>query len=603
MPSRRPRFVLKPTSRFALGVALLAGIFGPALVPAPVAIAQQAPVAVAGEYRGAIGPQHLVVTLRQNPDGTLTGTLAVPDQGNVTLPIDKATFTGGSLHLELKALSATFDGKRSAAMDSFSGTWSQSGQNVPLTLREPGAAAAAFTLAPRTIGSVALTPCRTADGNTEGLCGTYMVFENRTSHSGRKLALKIMVLPALSGHAAPDAFLPLAGGPGQAASEAFPLTAYTGMIRKERDVVLIDQRGTGGSAPMQCALRDEHNAQQVIGGEIPPERLKTCVEQLSRTADLTQYTTSIFVDDLDEVRAALGYATVDVLGGSYGTRAALEYLRRHPDRVRTITLEGIVAPEYRIPLSFSHAVDGSIDRILELCAADAACHTAYPNLTAEFHTVLERLEKQPATLTVKTATGDQTITISRGLFVSDLRPVLYIPQAIQVFPMMVHNAYGGDFHLFASMAMQVRGALDRSINRGLQFSVVCAEDVPSTTPAMIRRETAGTYLGDYQMQHYERYCAAWPHGSAPADFHAPIHSSVPALLISGTLDPATPPEMAVELSHELTNSEVVTIPKGTHGTGSACVDGMIGQFVSTAAKGDSACAANITFGPFVTVTP
>jgi len=607
MRSRRPRFaqtfVPRRASAAAFGLALLGGVFGPMLMPAPAAIAQQAPASIAGEYRGAIGAQHLIITLTQANDGKLSGKLTLPDQGNVTLPFDAVTYIGGAVHAELKAVSASYNGKLSDTGDSFSGAWSQSGQNFPLTLRKLGAAAATFTLAPRKIGSVDFQPCRTADGNTEGLCGSYAVFENRTTKSGRKLALKIMVLPALSGHAAPDAFLPLAGGPGQSAIEAYPLTAYTGLIRKDRDVVLIDQRGTGGSAPLQCDLRDPQSAQQVLGEEIPPERLKDCRDHLAQSADLAQYTTTIFADDLDEVRAALGYTQVDVFGGSYGTRAALEYLRRYGDRVRTLTLEGIVAPDYRIPLSFSRSLQGSIDRILALCAADTACHKAYPNLDAEFHTVLDRLDKQPVTTTVRTSTGDQTVTINKGIFVSDLRPVLYVPDAIRAFPMMVHNAYKGDFHLYAVVSLQIRGAVDKAISRDMQFSVVCSEDVPSTTPEMIRRETGGTYLGDFQVRQYQYFCAAWPHGRAPADFYKPLHSTVPALLISGALDPVTPPEMAVDVAHNLPNGEVVTIPKGTHGTGSLCIDNMVAQFVDTAAKVDTACAASITFGPFITGAP
>jgi pimeloyl-ACP methyl ester carboxylesterase len=584
-----------------LGLALVAGV-GTTIARTPPASAQQASASIAGEYRGAIGNQHFVFTLTQAADGTLSGRLTAPDQGNATFAFDSVTYADGVLSARLAAIGAGYEGRRSDAGDSFAGTWSQGGQNIPLTLRRPGTAAA-FTLAPRKIGAVAFEPCRTADGNTEGLCGTYSVYENRARRSGRKLALKIMVLPALSGRPAPDAFLPLAGGPGQSAIDAYTRAAYTEMIRKDRDVVLIDQRGTGGSAPLQCALRDPHSAQQALGDEILSARLDACRAQLARSADLTQYTTSIFAADLEEVRAALGYAEVDLFGGSYGTRAALEYLRRHGDHVRSIALEGIVAPTYRIPLAFSRALQGSIDRVLALCAADAACHKVYPNLAAEFRALLDRLDKQPASMSVQTPGGDQTITISRGMFVAALRPILYLPEAMRAFPMMVHNAYRGDFQLFVAAAAQMRGALDKALNRDMALAVVCGEDMASTTAAMIRHATAGTYLGDFQIGQYQRYCARWPHGRAPADFRKPIRSPVPALLISGALDPVTPPEMAAELAHGFPNSQTVIIPNGTHGTGSLCIDRMIGQFVASAGKVDTACAASIQRAPFLTGPP
>ncbi len=563
--------------------------------------AQAPPAAgIAGEWDGMVGTLHLALTFEPK-DGGWTGKLVSVDQGNATVPIDRVAFADGKLQLELSAIGATYVGTLDAAGTSFAGTWSQGAATLPLILHRPGLVprVTVFTLKPRTIGSVAMVPCRTVDGNTEGLCGTYSVWENRALKSGRKLSLKIMVLPALSSTPAADAFFPLAGGPGQSAIEAFPKTGSTNAIRKTRDVVLLDQRGVGGSAPMDCSLRDTSSAQQVMGEEIPKERLETCVKQLQQTADLTQYTTSIFVDDLDEVRTALGYDKIDVLGGSYGTRAALVYLRQHGEHVRTITLEGVVPPEYRIPLSFAEALDGSLNKIFAKCAADAVCAKAYPGLRQEFVTILDRLDKQPASVQVKTASGMQAVTISRGGFVMDLRPILYVPQVLNALPYLIHKAYEGDFAPYASVALQVRMAIDQSVNRDLSLSVTCAEDVPGMTEEMIEKESAGTYLGDFQVRQYRQACAEWVKGSVPANFRAPIKSDVPALLISGGLDPVTPPEISVALAKALSRSQVVVLEDGTHGTGSACVDGIVGKFVETAAKVDDTCVDSMKLGKFL----
>ena len=202
---------------------------------------------IAGEWDGMIGNLHLVFVFEQTPEDGLKLKLTSPDQGNAVVPVGSVAFDSGKLDVKMKAIGASYVATLSAAGDSLTGTWAQGAANLPLSLHRPGAQPAAFALKPRTIGTVPLEPCRTVDGNTEGLCGTVSVWENRELRHGRHLALKVMVLPALQGGAS-DAFFPLAGGPGQSAIETYPAMGYTNAIRRDRDVVLVDQRGTGGSA-------------------------------------------------------------------------------------------------------------------------------------------------------------------------------------------------------------------------------------------------------------------------------------------------------------------------------------------------------------------
>lgn len=559
---------------------------------------------ITGEWQGMLGRLHLIVKIEQTADGTLTGKLTSVDQGNVTIPIDLVTFAPSSgLRLELNSIHAVYEGKLSEDGSELAGTWQQGGHSILLSLHRPGASAAKFTLKPRTLGTVPLEPCRTTDGNTEGLCGKYEVYENRGLRSGRKVALNIMVLPALSDKPAADPWFALAGGPGQSAVEAYPLAGFTTKVRQQRDVVLVDQRGTGGSNPLPCVLRDPKDAQSIIAEAVPPEKVRACRTELEKKADLTQYTTSIAADDLDEVRQALGYDKINVFGGSYGTRAAFVYLRLHGDHVRTLTLEGVVGPQYRIPLAFPRTTQSSIDQLLDRCAADDACHKDFPDLKKEFQAVIAQLEKSPAHLDVNNPAGEkQEVTLSRGMFVAGLRPLLYIPQLVSAFPYMIHRAYQGDWSTFADSILTVRNAIDRAIDRGMSLSVICAEDIPGTTEKMIRRETDGTYLGDFQEREYQKACGEWVRGGVPRDFHAPIRSAVPALLISGALDPATPPEAAAQAARDLKNSRVVVVKEGTHGTGSPCIDGLIAQFVEqgSAAGLDASCADQIHLPPFLT---
>src|SRR5580658_4250289 len=560
---------------------------------------------ITGEWQGIVAGLHLIVKIEQAPDGTFTGTLTSVDQGNATVPIDAVSFApGAGLRLELTSIGAVYEGKLSGDGSELAGTWQQGGNSISLSLRRPGAAVAKSTLKSRTIGRIALEPCRTVDGNTEGLCGKYEVYENRPSQSGRKITLNIMVLPAISDKPAADPWFPLAGGPGQSAVEAYPPVGCTTKVRQQRDVVLVDQRGTGGSNPLPCELRDPKDAQTMIGEAMPVERVRACRTELEKKADLTQYTTSIATDDLDEVRQAMGYDKINLFGGSYGTQAALVYLRRHGDHVRTITLEGVAPPQYRIPLTFSRTTQNSVDQLMERCAADAVCHKDFPDLQIEFKAIVDRLEKSPAHFEVKNrqAGETQSVTLSRGMFVGSLRPLLYVPELVSVFPYMIHRAYQDDWSTYSAAVMTIRPAIDKSIDRGMSLSVICAEDVAGLKEGTIRRETKGTYLGDFQVRAYQDACREWPQGNIPKDFHAAIHSAVPALLISGALDPATPPEASAQAAHDLSNSRVVVVKDGTHGTGSPCIDGLIVQFVAQGSTEglDVSCADQIHLPPFVT---
>ncbi len=562
---------------------------------------------VAGEWQGMVSRLHLVVKIDQAADGTLSGKLTSVDQGNVTIPIDAVSLTpDGALKLDLKSAGAAYEAKLSDDGKELIGTWKQGGNSVPLSLHRPGASAEKLTLKAKTLGRIRFEPCRTEDGNAEGLCGNYEVYENRSSERGRKITLNIMVLPAISDKPASDAWFALAGGPGQSAVETFPLPGFTTKVREQRDVVLVDQRGTGKSNPLPCQLRDPKDAQEMVGESMAPEKVHACRVKLDEKADLTQYTTSIAADDLDEIRQAMGYDKINVFGGSYGTRAALVYLRRHGEHVRTLTLEGVAPPQYRIPLAFSRTTQNSIDQLIGRCAADDVCHKDYPDLKKEFAAIVNRLDKSPAHFEVKNrhAGATQAVTLSRGMFVANLRPLLYVPDLVSEFPYMIHRAYQNDWTMYGAAVLMVRDAIDKTLDRGMSLSVICAEDIPGLTEASIGQETKGTYLGDFQLRQYQRACREWAQGAIPVDFHSPIKSSVPALLISGALDPATPPEASAEAAQDLTNSRVVVVKDGTHGTGSPCIDGLISQFVAQGSTADLAvsCADQIHLPPFSTQT-
>jgi pimeloyl-ACP methyl ester carboxylesterase len=553
-----------------------------------------------GDWQAIAGKQRLNLKVEQAASGAFTATIFAVDQGNAAIPIDTFSFgDDGSVRFEMKSIPASFEGKLAADGASIAGEWKQGETSIPLAFRRPNASAAAFTLKPTRKGTIAFTPCRTANDALEALCGTYKVSENRETRTGRTIALNVLILPAKADAPDPDPLFALAGGPGQSATEVFPLVAYVRAISERRDVVLVDQRGTGKSNLLDCALVSLDKPQEVLGDPYSLDRIRACRADSDRKADTTQYTTSVAADDLDDVRAALGYERINLLGGSYGAKAALVYLRRHGDHVRTLTLEAIAPPDFLIPLPFAKGIQAAVEGVIALCEADGACHTAFPELRTQYRAIVARLAEAAAQFDVH----NEHVTLSKEMFVSKLRTVLYVPQFVSVFPLIVQRAYAGDWTAYAGVVMQLASLLDGSVARGANFAAICAEDVPAFTPARIRSATKGTDLGDSQARRYEEYCKAWgTAGRVPKGFYEPVRSNVPALLISGALDPGTPPSFARDVATLLSNGRLITIPEGTHGTGSACVDGLIAEFVKrgSAKDLDASCVAGIHLPPFVT---
>src|SRR5687767_8988803 len=243
--------------------------------------------------------------------------------------------------------------------------------------------------------SVSLEPCE-VPGAREGVqekarCGTYEVFENRAAKSGRKLKLKIVVFPATGPDKAADPLFYIPGGPGSSATEDAPYVAPGfAKIRERRDLVFVDQRGTGGSNPLNCNLFNPSDLASYFGFFFPLDAVRKCREELEPKADLKLYTTHIAMDDLDEVRAALGYDQININGTSYGTRATQDYLKRHGKHVRTVVLQGISLTGQSLPRDFPQDNERALDGVLEECAADVACRAAFPNLRAEKKAVLEK---------------------------------------------------------------------------------------------------------------------------------------------------------------------------------------------------------------------
>jgi pimeloyl-ACP methyl ester carboxylesterase len=447
--------------------------------------------------------------------------------------------------------------------------------------------------------TLALSPCRLPGVDGRLRCGTFDVFEDRAAKTGRKLSLHVAVMPALAPSPAPDPVFILAGGPGQAASEIAPiLAAAFSRVNRDRDLVFVDQRGTGRSHKLECEPDATPSLNEALHPDLNEADILECLKSLD--ADPRLYTTPIAMDDLDDVRAALGYPRINLWGGSYGTRAALVYARRHPDHLRAMVLDGVAPMSLYLPLDMAKDADRALRLLFADCRAQKSCDQAWPTLQPRFEALLEKLEHTPAQVTLPDPrTGAPTpLTIDRATFVRSLRGLLYDPTASTLIPLTIDRAIQGDFRPFAAEAE----ATNMGIATGLLLSVVCTEDLPFTPLAKLEAASKGTFGGMAVAQMFLDGCAHWPKGTLPDGYREPVRSEAPTLLLSGTLDPVTPPRWAKEAAKTLPHSLSETVPATGHGTlAHACVRDLIEQFYQRGSVEGlaSPCAADTTRPPFL----
>ncbi|MFN2597420.1 MAG: alpha/beta hydrolase [Pyrinomonadaceae bacterium] len=457
-----------------------------------------------------------------------------------------------------------------------------------------------------------LKPCKVPGVNEELLCGKLPVFENRRARAGRKIALNVIVLHALEPVTGEAPLFDLQGGHGVAATAQAPW--YAGELkeyRRHRDVVLVDQRGTGASNPLQCG--DEPD--KYLGEMYPVEYVRNCRKKLEQVADLTQYTSPIAADDLDDVRAWLGYDKINLTGLSYGTRAALVYLRQHPEHVRAALLMG-VAPTYaRLPMYHAPAAQRAMLLLFDECAADKACASSYPRAREEFGEVLGRLARQPARVkyALPVSKREAEITIERDVFAEKLRSQMYTPPGQRRLPYVIHRAAAGDFAPFLRMVVHeddpAAPPTDPFIADGMYLSVTCAEDVPFIDLKEAERLSRPTYFGDYRLRQQRRACSLWARGRVPGSFLAPVSSSAPVLILDGRLDPVTPPAWGEQVAAHLPNSLYVLIRHHAHVpvglTNIECLDRVTLDFLARASVAglDTSCLDTMTPPPFYVEPP
>ena len=307
------------------------------------------------------------------------------------------------------------------------------------------------------------------------------------------------------------------------------------------------------------------------------------------------------MDDLDDVRAALGYEQINLYGGSYGTRAALVYLRQHPKHVRSVILHGVAPTNQFMPLYFPQDAERALQGVLSECEADEACHKAFPQVKADAQRVLEQLLQRPAQVEVQPQGSKETVklTLNRNLAAEAIRYMLYSPRSANRVPLMLHTAAEGNYGPLTQAALFFRRNLVATGSNGMYLSITCAEDLPRVDRKDAEKRGANTFLGDYRYRDQNEACRLWPRATIDAKYADPVRSDKPVLILTGEWDPVTPPSQGDAVAKTLPNSLHLVVNDGAHGlsglNGSECLDRLITEFVERGAvKGlDTTCVKNI----------
>jgi pimeloyl-ACP methyl ester carboxylesterase len=433
-------------------------------------------------------------------------------------------------------------------------------------------------------------------------CAVYRTAENPAAPEGRQISLQVMVVPAIRPLPEPDPFVILVGGPGQAATvDALQVVPAFERIRRNRDILLVDQRGTGRLSPLDCDFDDDetllHDSTELLL-QVQGRLLQDCLESID--ADPRYYTTDLAVRDLDAIRAWLGYRELNLWGVSYGTRVALAYLKYFPDHARTVVIDG-VAPPGILPLEAARDGGRALRQVLDLCMNEAACAGAFPRLP-EHYTELRERYAEPVSISLRDR-NDGTIDeleLRISFIESLLFQMLYSREATRLIPLFIEELYRGNHQVLGWMNDTGAG-----MNIAMHYSVICSEDLPLLSAAELAGAATASDVFVYDMLVLPRVegCDLWPSRTLDPEFFAPVVSDKPVLIFSATQDPVTPPRWGDQVAATLGNA-LHLVAKGVgHGVFAyGCSTRLISEFVESAALAalDGSCIDELATRPFFT---
>ena len=443
------------------------------------------------------------------------------------------------------------------------------------------------------------------------LCGSFEVWEDRAAQSGRRIVLHVVVVPAQTETPPNDPVVIFEGGPGGAATQRAIGSIYAGPVRA-RDIVLVDQRGSGQSNPLDCEWNVEFREGR-LREMFPVEGVRACAESLADRADVRLYTSAHHADDIEELRRVLGYGTLNLRGGSYGTSSMRVYAQRHPESVRTMFGIGSTSPVRSNLAERGVWTDRTVERLAAFCDADPGCAQAAPSFDDELRALLAGLEAGPRRVELADPLdGERTLTIDvgRDWLGEQLRLVMYYGFTSRALPWAVEQARArNDWAPLVTLAVQIERSFRNALATGVGLTIQCSEGMDFDIEEALARG-ANTIVGNYRLEQQIQGCAHWPHEIVPKEgVEEPKILDIPHLLLSGALDPVTPPEYADEVGTLFPNSLNLVLPEGQHGpfdleNSWTCVHQIWADFLDAGSlEGlDVSCADGMNRAPFVVDT-
>jgi pimeloyl-ACP methyl ester carboxylesterase len=427
-----------------------------------------------------------------------------------------------------------------------------------------------------------------------GFCGTLPVPEDRSNPSGRQIGLNVAVVPALAAVPEADPLFALAGGPGDASTSFFAwLPGLYADVHATRDIVLVDQRGTGGSNPLTLPAMPDTAGLPAADADA---RLTTWARDglAALDADPRFYTSTVAADDLDAVREALGYDQIDLYGTSYGGELAQYYLRQHPDHVRVAVLDGTTPLD--VPVLELMAVNSqhALDLLLTRCERDAACHAAFPQLAGEWSTLVAAFAKGVTVTDPATGAQAQADLLTIG---PSVHAALLTESAASQIPLAIHLASEGKWDQVSELVPPSDAAPGAGPTLLMKDEILCSEAWARFDPAEVERTGTGSYAlpfvrawanGEAQL------CRYLPKGVVPADDASPVRTTLPILWLAGDGDPQDPPANLEGVASQEPGSLVVVMPAQEHVVGHlGCGPSLIGAFLDAGAVDglDASCVA------------
>ena len=433
-------------------------------------------------------------------------------------------------------------------------------------------------------------------------CGSLEVPENPEDPEGRKISLNVAIAPATGKTTEPDPVFFFAGGPGQAATETWVMIRSTlNKIRKSRDIVMIDQRGTGNSNKLECTSEIEEDLNKELDLELVRTETEKCLAELD--GDPRFYTTSIAMGDYNLVREAMGYEKINIMGVSYGTRSAQVYLRLFPETVRTVTLDSVVPMQLTLGQEHALMLDRSVQTVLEDCANDEVCNSLYPHQADELNQLFAQLREEPQQITIiNPVSGEsQEMRLTADTLGVAIRFLSYSSETQAMIPLLVHEALTtGNLSRLATQAILTMTGLNEMLSKGMELSVMCSEDYPFFD---MNADYSETLMGNLMLEIVDLQCGIWPAGEVPEGFHQAVESEHPVLLLSGERDPVTPPRYASQTAETFPNSLNLVARGQAHSVmKNVCLRDITTEFIQkgTVEDLDTTCVEHIQPSPFFT---